>query len=96
MTEFDYIFTCVDGLRFEDGLHLTDDGKVILANNCIYVLKIGLSYETKKNCNGTSKNDFLLIANFYNDNYESSNISNSSGVKESYPVFAMMWLETRI
>ena len=53
MTEFDYIFKCVDGLRFEDGLHLTDNGKVILANNCIYVLKIGLSYKTKKNCDGT-------------------------------------------
>ena len=48
MAEFDYIFKRVDGLRFEDGLHLNNDGKVILANNCIYVLKISLSYETKK------------------------------------------------
>ena len=48
MAEFDYIFKCVNGLRFEDGLHLNDDGKVILANNCMHVLKIGLSYETKK------------------------------------------------
>ena len=29
--------------------------------------------------------DFLLNSNFYNDNDESSNISNSSEVKESYP-----------
>ena len=43
---------------------------------------------TRKIYNGTSKNDFLLKANFYNDNDESSNISNisnSSEVKESYP-----------
>ena len=32
---------------FEDGLHLNDDGKVILANNFIYVLN-SFSYETKK------------------------------------------------
>ena len=54
---------CSENL-FEDDLHLNDDGKVILANNFIY--------------NGTSKNDFLLKANFYNDNDESSNILNSS------------------
>ena len=36
-------------------------------------------------CNGTSKNDPLLNANFYSDNDESSIISNSSEVKESYP-----------
>ena len=35
--------------------------------------------------NGTSKNDFLLNAYFYNDKDESSIISNSSEVKESYP-----------
>ena len=40
---------------------------------------------TKKNYNGTSKNDFLLNANFYSDNDEFSIISNSSEVKESYP-----------
>ena len=72
---------CSENL-FEDDLHLNDDGKVILANNFIY--------------NGTSKNDFLLKANFYNDNDESSNILNSFQVKQVTPVFAMMWLETRI
>ena len=35
--------------------------------------------------NGTSKSGSLLKANFHNDNDESSNISNSSEVKESYP-----------
>ena len=40
---------------------------------------------TQKNCNGTSKNDSLLNANFYSDSDESSIISNSSVVKESYP-----------
>ena len=78
---------------FADGLHLNDDGKVILANNFIYVLN---TFMTQKICNGTSKNDSLLNKNFYSDNYESSIISNSSEVKESYPVLAMMWLETRI
>ena len=33
--------------------------------------------------NGTGKDDFLLNVNFYNNNDESSNISNSSEVKES-------------
>ena len=37
---------CVENL-FEDGLYLNDDGKVILANNFIYVLN-RFSYETKK------------------------------------------------
>ena len=40
---------------------------------------------TQKSGNGTSKNDSLLNANFYSDNDESSIISNSSEVKESYP-----------
>ena len=43
---------------------------------------------TRKIYNGTSKTDFILKANFYNDKDESSNISNisnSSEVKESYP-----------
>ena len=40
---------------------------------------------TQKKCNGTSKNDSLFNANFYSDNDESSIISNSSEVKESYP-----------
>ena len=35
--------------------------------------------------NGTSKNDSLLKANFDNGNGESSNISNSSEIKQSYP-----------
>ena len=35
--------------------------------------------------NGTGKDDFLLNVNFYNNNDESSNISNSSEVKELYP-----------
>ena len=39
----------------------------------------------KKNCNDTSKNDSLLNASFYGDNDESSIISNSSEVKQSYP-----------
>ena len=33
----DYSNICAENL-FEDGLHLNDDGKVILANNFIYVL----------------------------------------------------------
>ena len=74
---------------FEDGLHLNDDGKVILANNFI-CFKYVYFMTQKKICNGTSKNDSLLNANFYSDNDESSIISNSSEVKESYPVFAMM------
>ena len=40
---------------------------------------------TQKIGNGTSKNDFLLNANFYSDNDETSIISNSSEVEESYP-----------
>ena len=39
---------------------------------------------TQKIYNGSCKNDFLLKANFYNDNDESSNISNSSEVKETH------------
>ena len=41
----------------------------------------------RKNINGTSKNDFLLKISFHNDNDESSNISNSSEVKESSSSF---------
>ena len=74
---------CSENL-FVDGLHLNDDGKVILANYFIYVLSRFILWN-EKNYNGTSKNDFLLKANFYNDNDESSNISNSSEVKTSYP-----------
>ena len=52
---------CVENL-FQDGLHLNDDGKVILACNFIYVLNTFiLSHE--KHYNGTSKNDFLLNVN---------------------------------
>ena len=65
----------------EDGLH--DHGKVILANGFIYVLNRFILWD-KKIYNGISKNNFLLNANFYNDNDESSNISNSSEAKESY------------
>ena len=36
----------------------------------------------KKIYNDASKNDSLLKANFYDDNDESSNVSNSSEVKE--------------
>ena len=72
---------CAEKL-FEDGLHLKDDGKVILANNLIYVLNMFILWH-KKICNGTSKNDSLLNANFYSDNDEPSIISNSSEVKES-------------
>ena len=39
----------------------------------------------KKIYNDASKNDSLLKANFYDDNDESSNVSNSSEVKEWYP-----------
>ena len=72
---------CVENLS-EDGLH--DHGKVILANGFIYVLNRFILWD-KKIYNGISKNNFLLNANFYNDNDESSNISNSSEAKESYP-----------
>ena len=74
---------CAENL-FEDGLHLNNNGEVILANNFIYVLNTFI-LSHKKICNGTSKNDFLLSANFYSDNDESSIFSNSSEVKESYP-----------
>ena len=40
---------------------------------------------TQKVGNGTSKNDLLLNINFYSKNDETSIISNSSEVKESYP-----------
>ena len=40
---------------------------------------------TQKVGNGTSKNDLLLNVNFYSKNDETSIISNSSEVKESYP-----------
>ena len=56
---------CAENL-FENGLHLNDDGKVILANNFIYFL-----------------NMFILMALVRMN--ESSIISNSSEVKESYP-----------
>ena len=80
---FDNSNICSENL-FEDGLHLNDDGKVILTNNFIYVLnRFILSH--RKTYNGTSKNDFRLKAHFHNDNDESSNISNSSEVKQSYP-----------
>ena len=62
---------------FEDGLHLNDDSKIILANDFIYVLNRFILWNLKI-YNGTS-------ASFYNDNDEFSNISNSSEVKESYP-----------
>ena len=74
---------CAENL-FEDGLHLNDDGKVILANTFIYVLNTFILWH-KKDCNGTSKNDSLLNADFYSENDESSIISNSSEVKGSYP-----------
>ena len=74
---------CAESL-FQDGLHLNDDGKVILTNNFIYV-SITFILWHKKICNGTIENDSLLNANFYSDNDESSIISNSSEVKESYP-----------
>ena len=76
---------CAENL-FEDGLHLHDDGKVVLANNFIYVLNTFILSHTKIG-NGTSKNYSLLNVNFYGDNDESSIISNSSEVKESYPSF---------
>ena len=56
----------------------------ILANNFIYVLNTFILWH-KKIGNGTSKNDSLLNTNFYSDNDESSIISNSFEVKESYP-----------
>ena len=74
---------CAENL-FENGLHLNEDSEVILANNFIYVLNT-IILRQKKFCNGTSKNDSLLNTNFYSDNDESSIISNSSEVKESYP-----------
>ena len=40
---------------------------------------------TQKIGHGTSKNDSLRNTNFYSDSNESSIISNSSEVKESYP-----------
>ena len=43
-----------------------------------------MHFMTQKNHNGTSKNYSLLNANFYGSNDESSIISNSSEVKESY------------
>ena len=69
---------------FGDGLHLNDDDKEILADNFIYALDRFISWN-EKIFNGTNKNDSPLKANFDNDNGESSNISNSSEVKESYP-----------
>ena len=69
---------------FKDSLHWSDYGKVILANNFIYVLNRSiLWYETFYN--GTCKYNILLKANFYNENYGFSNISNSFEVKEPYP-----------
>ena len=38
---------CVENL-FEDSLHLNDDGKVILANNFIYVLNTFILWHEKK------------------------------------------------
>ena len=76
-------YICSQNL-FEDGLHLNDDDKVICANNSIYVSNRFILWN-EKIYNGISKNDFLLNANFYNDNGESFNISNNSEVKESYP-----------
>ena len=73
---------CAENL-FEDGSHLNDDGKLILGNNFICFKYV--YFMTEKNCSGTSKNGSLLNANFYSDNDESSIISNSSEVKESYP-----------
>ena len=63
--------------------NLFDDGKVNLANNFIYVLNRFILWN-EKIYNGTSENDFVIKANFYIDDDESSNISNSSKVKESY------------
>ena len=71
-------------ILFEDSLHLNNDSKVILANNVIYVLNRFI-LRNEKIYNGSSMNDFLLKANVYNDNYETSNISNSSEIKETYP-----------
>ena len=76
-------YICSQNL-FEHGLHLNDDDKMILVNNSIYVLNRFILWN-EKIYNGISKNDFLLKANFYNDNGESFNISNNSEVKESYP-----------
>ena len=59
------------------------DGKVILANNFIYVLNRFILWN-EKIYNDTSENDFVIKANFYIDDDESSNISNSFKVKESY------------
>ena len=43
-----------------------------------------MHFMTQKNHNGTSKNYSLLNENFYGNSDESSIISNSSEVKESY------------
>ena len=69
---------------FGDGLLLNDDDKEILANSFIYLLNRFILWK-EKIYNGTSKSDSQLNVNFRNDNDESSNISNSSEVKESYP-----------
>ena len=74
---------CAENL-FEDGLHLSNNGNVILALNIIYVLN-RLILWNEELYSGTIKNNFLLRVNFHNDNYESSNILNSSEVKESCP-----------
>ena len=68
----------------KDGLHLTDDGKVILADDIIHILNMFI-FQNEKFYNGTFENDFPRKVNFYNDNDESSNISDSSEVQESYP-----------
>ena len=65
------------------GLHLTDDGKVILADD-IHILNRFI-FQNEKFYNGTFENDFPRKVNFYNDNDESSNMSDSSEVQESYP-----------
>ena len=70
---------CAENL-FEDGLHLSEDAKMILANNFIYILNTFILWH-KKICNGTSKNNSLLKSNFYSNNDEPSMISNSSEVK---------------
>ena len=66
------------------GLHLTDDGKVILADDIIHILNRFI-FQNEKFYNGTFENDFPRKVNFYNDNDESSNISDSSEVQELYP-----------
>ena len=81
---FGFIDNTKQNICIEDGLHANDNGKVILANNFICVLNRFFLWN-EKIYNGTTKNDFLLKANFYNDNDESSNFSNSFKIKESYP-----------